>query len=117
MLWITVSDGPIEQRWIPLQGRLAAPWIAKLETNWKNLCRRRDTRRCVVNLSNVTTVDDRGDKVLKAMSSDKPERRSTMLLPKGAQHEIEAPRNSQAGTDSHPDYKGKVFEPCLGYDN
>ncbi len=65
MLRITVTDGVLEQRWI-LQGRLVAPWVAELETTWKKRSRY-DTRRCVVDLSNVTFIDKRGEKALRAM--------------------------------------------------
>jgi len=66
MLRITITDGPAEQRWI-LQGRLAAPWVAELETSWKNSRHRRDTRKCIVDLSDVTLVDDQGEKALWMM--------------------------------------------------
>jgi anti-anti-sigma regulatory factor len=65
MLRITVTDGPVEQRWI-LQGRLVAPWVAALETSWEKRCRY-EKRRCVVDLSEVTLIDKRGEKALKAM--------------------------------------------------
>lgn len=65
MLRITISDDPGEQRWI-LQGRLVEPWIAELETSWKER-NRNDARRCVVDLSEVTLIDKRGEKLLRAM--------------------------------------------------
>ena len=65
MLRITTTDSPIEQRWI-LQGRLVEPWIAELETGWKKRGRN-DMRRCVVDLTEVTLIDKRGEKMLKAM--------------------------------------------------
>ena len=66
MLRITITDGPAEERWI-LQGRLVAPWVAELETSWKISHRRRDTRKCIVDLSDVTLIDDRGEKALRVM--------------------------------------------------
>ena len=65
MLRITTSDSPIEQRWI-LQGRLAEPWIAELETSWKKR-KQYEMRRCVVDLTQVTLIDKRGEKMLKTM--------------------------------------------------
>jgi len=65
MLRIMITDNPVEQRWI-LQGRLVAPWIAELETSWKKRIRH-EMRRCVVDLTEVTVIDKRGEKVLKAM--------------------------------------------------
>lgn len=66
MLRITITDGPAEQRWI-LQGRLVAPWVAELETSWKHSHHRSDARKCVVDLSNVTLIDDQGEKALRVM--------------------------------------------------
>jgi hypothetical protein len=66
MLRITITDGPAEQRWI-LQGRLVAPWVAELETSWKNSHHRRDSRKCIVDVSDVTLIDDRGEKALLVM--------------------------------------------------
>jgi len=66
MLRITITDGPAEQRWI-LQGRLVAPWVAELETSWKNSHHRRDARKCIVDLSDVTLIDDRGETALLLM--------------------------------------------------
>ena len=64
MLRIMVSDGPVERRWI-LQGRLVTPWVAELERSWKSSRCRRDLRRCVVDLSEVTLIDVQGEKLLK----------------------------------------------------
>jgi len=66
MLRITITDGPAEQRWI-LQGRLIAPWIGELETSWKESLRRHDPQRYVVDLTEVTLIDERGEKLLEAM--------------------------------------------------
>ncbi|PYU25425.1 MAG: hypothetical protein DMG30_05565 [Acidobacteria bacterium] len=66
MLRIMISDGPVERRWI-LQGRLVMPWVAELEKSWKSSRSRRDVRRCVVDLSEVTLIDAQGEKLLKTM--------------------------------------------------
>ena len=65
MLRITISDEASEQRWI-LQGRLVEPWVGELETSWKER-NQHDSRRCVVDLSEVTLIDKRGEKLLRAM--------------------------------------------------
>ena len=65
MLRITISDEASEQRWI-LQGRLVEPWVGELETTWK-VRNRHDSRRRVVDLSEVTMIDKRGEKLLRAM--------------------------------------------------
>jgi anti-anti-sigma regulatory factor len=66
MLRIMISDGPVERRWI-LQGRLVMPWAVELEKSWKSSRSRRDERRCVVDLSEVTLIDTQGEKLLETM--------------------------------------------------
>lgn len=66
MLRITIADGPAEQRWT-LQGRLVEPWVAVLETSWKRTHHRRDSRKCIVDLSDVTLIDDKGEEALREM--------------------------------------------------
>lgn len=66
MLRITIDDSAGEQRWV-LQGRLVGPWVAELESTWKQSRSWRDGRKCVVDLSEVTLIDKRGEKILKIM--------------------------------------------------
>jgi hypothetical protein len=68
MLRITINEGPTEQLWI-LQGSLVAPWVAELETSWKNSRSSHEARKRVVVLSEVTRIDDRGEKVLREMKN------------------------------------------------
>jgi hypothetical protein len=65
MLRITITESGREQRWI-LQGRLVEPWIAELEKSWKER-NRQDSRRYVMDLSEVMLIDKRGEKLLRAM--------------------------------------------------
>lgn len=67
MLRITITDGPAEQRWT-LQGRLVAPWVAVLETSWKRSHDRCDSRKCIVDLRDVTLIDGQGEEALREMS-------------------------------------------------
>lgn len=64
MLRITITESEFEQRWI-LQGRLMGEWVGELETAWKS--RRKDARRTIVDLTDVTLVDKCGEKLLEAM--------------------------------------------------
>lgn len=66
MLRITITEAPSEQRWT-LQGRLIGPWIGELEASWKESRSRRDAMRYVVDLTDVTLIDERGEKLLEAM--------------------------------------------------
>lgn len=69
MLRITVSESPAEQRWV-LQGRLSGPWAAQLESCWKSTNEKRRGRGCVVDLTNLTSIDERGEQVLRTMVSE-----------------------------------------------
>jgi hypothetical protein len=51
-----------------IQGRLVGPWVSELEKAWEASRYDCDERRCVIDLADVTAVDKRGEKVLKAMS-------------------------------------------------
>ena len=68
MLRITVTDLPDEQRWL-LEGRLVGPWASELRMTWRNARRESDTRRCIVELNNVTFIDQSGEAVLKEIMS------------------------------------------------
>ena len=67
MLRISITKTPAEMRWV-LQGRLVEPWVSELKTNWKKAYRSRKVCTCVVDLSDVTSVDQAGEKLLRAMS-------------------------------------------------
>ncbi len=69
MLRITVTDTPSEQRWT-LQGRLAGPWVAQLQSCWNNAQAAREGRSCVIDVTSLTSVDETGEDVLRAMMSE-----------------------------------------------
>ena len=66
MMRITISENEFEQRWI-LQGRLVGPWVTELETHWNNR-RVQDGRKCIVDLTEVTLLDECGETLLETMS-------------------------------------------------
>lgn len=72
MLRITVTDLPDEQRWL-LQGRLVGPWAAELRLAWRNARHESDTRKCIVDLNDVTFIDKNGKAVLQEIMSQNPE--------------------------------------------
>ena len=63
VLKITITDLPDEQRW-SLQGRLVGPWAAELKSRWREARDVGDTRRCIVELIEVTSIDRNGEAVL-----------------------------------------------------
>ncbi len=69
MLRITINETPTEKRWI-LQGRLVGPWVGELRTSWKRTHRNNGGRTCIVDLSDVTFIDNRGERLLRTMSKE-----------------------------------------------
>ena len=63
MLKITISDLSDEQRW-SLQGRVVGPWAAELKSCWREALHTGDTRRRIVELIDVTSIDRNGEAVL-----------------------------------------------------
>jgi hypothetical protein len=69
MLRITLSETGSEQRWI-LEGRLTGSSMEDLVGNWRAHRDRAPTRRCVVDLNQVTFIDRDGEQVLLMMIRD-----------------------------------------------
>ncbi len=63
MLKIAITDLPDEQRW-SLQGELVGQWAAELKSSWRETHQVEDTRRCIVELIEVTSIDRYGEAVL-----------------------------------------------------
>ncbi len=63
MLKITITDLPDEQRW-SLQGQLVGQWAAEFKSSWREAHQAADTRRCIVELIGVTSIDRTGEAVL-----------------------------------------------------
>ncbi len=69
MLRITHLRTETEQRWT-LCGRLTRPWVAELRTSWERCQQNGDLARIVVDLSDVTFIDESGEKLLSEMGRD-----------------------------------------------
>lgn len=63
MLKITNNATVNEDRWI-LCGQLAGPWVAELRSNWDQVRDPSRGRRHVIDLSDVTLIDTRGESLL-----------------------------------------------------
>ena len=66
MLKITITNTAKQELW-SLQGRLVAPWVKELKSNWKRAHRTTQGRRCIVNLDEVTFIDKSGERMLRCM--------------------------------------------------
>lgn len=69
MLRITHSRTETEQRWT-LCGRLTRPWVAELRASWEQGRQGGVSARIVVDLSDVTFIDESGERLLSEMGSD-----------------------------------------------
>ncbi len=69
MLRITVTDTPEEQKWV-LAGQLAGPSVLELLSNWLKTQDSRQGRRCLVDLDDVTSIDEEGESALGKMMSE-----------------------------------------------
>jgi hypothetical protein len=69
VLKITITDLPDEQRW-SLQGQLVGQWAAELQSRWREAHQAEDTRRCIVELIEVTSIDRNGEAVLAGIMGD-----------------------------------------------
>jgi anti-anti-sigma regulatory factor len=68
MLRITNTDTETEQRWI-LCGQLSGPWVAELKANWEKTRLESQGRKSIVDLTDVTFIDEHGERALRAMKS------------------------------------------------
>ena len=66
MLRITVVDSPTVQRLV-LYGKLVGPWIGELQRVWENLRQQLGNRRSVIDLNEVTLIEDSADRLLATM--------------------------------------------------
>ena len=66
MLRITYNGTAREQRWT-LCGRLSGPWVEELRSTWERIRGESNGGMCVVDLSDVTSIDERGESLLRTM--------------------------------------------------
>ena len=69
MLKITHNGTASELRWI-LSGQLRGPWVAELRSTWERHRSESAGKACVVDLSDVTSIDERGESLLRSMRLD-----------------------------------------------
>lgn len=69
MLKITNRATASEERWI-LCGQLAGPWVAELRSNWDEVRDWSHGRKYVVDLSDVTFIDESGEGLLRELCGE-----------------------------------------------
>ena len=69
VLKITRTETPVEEKWI-LQGRLVGLWVSELRRCWKKTHRADHNLKCIVDLNEVTFIDEKGERLLRTMSKE-----------------------------------------------
>jgi hypothetical protein len=69
MLKITQNGTAAEQRWT-LCGQLSGPWVAELRSAWESGPNEPGAQKSIVDLSEVTSIDERGEELLRCMQED-----------------------------------------------
>jgi ABC-type transporter Mla MlaB component len=69
VLRISITENATEMRLV-LQGRLTGPWIDELKTTWKAASQLLKGRTCKVDIDQLTFIDKRGHRLLRAMSRE-----------------------------------------------
>jgi hypothetical protein len=66
MLKITITTTAKQELWT-LQGRLVAPWVKELKATWKETRPPAQGCKRIVNLDEVTFIDQSGERMLRCM--------------------------------------------------
>jgi hypothetical protein len=81
MFRVTYSDTADGQRW-SLHGRLAGPWVDELRSCWRYARDRAPLARAIVDLKEVTFIDEAGEMLLADMRSA-----GAKLIATGVEHQ------------------------------
>jgi hypothetical protein len=81
MFRVTYSDTADGQRW-SLHGRLAGPWVEELRSCWRSARDRAPLARAIVDLKEVTFIDEAGQTLLAEMRSA-----GAILIATGVEHQ------------------------------
>ncbi len=69
MLKITRTETSAEEKWT-LHGRLVGLWVSELRRCWKKTHRTDNKLKCIVDLNDVTFIDEKGERLLRTMSKE-----------------------------------------------
>jgi anti-anti-sigma regulatory factor len=87
MLRITVHND-IEATSLKIEGRLMGAWVRELESCWRQVTAAQLPPRILVELTDVSFVDEEGGRLLKLMAASGVELIATDLLMKALVEEI-----------------------------
>lgn len=69
MLRISITENATEMRLV-LQGRLTGAWVDELKTSWRAASQLLKGRTCKVDIDQLTFIDQKGNRALRAMSRE-----------------------------------------------
>jgi hypothetical protein len=97
MLRVSYSDTAGGQRW-SLCGRLAGPWVDELRSCWRQARERAPKAAAIVDLKDVTFVDEAGQRLLAEMQAA-----GTEFIAAGVEnkHLVAGLRNKDKGLPEH----------------
>jgi hypothetical protein len=99
MLKISVIDRRTE-RWLVLEGKLVAPWVAELRTAWQTANGQVGGPALVVDLRNVTAISQEGENALLELMSDGAKFRCSGVLIKHLIQELARKRKRNSSEPS-----------------
>jgi anti-anti-sigma regulatory factor len=88
VLRITRTETSAEEKWT-LQGQLVGLWVSELRRNWKRAHRTDSNLKCIVDLSDVTSIDRSGERALIELSKEGAELIATGIYMRHVVHNIE----------------------------
>jgi len=101
MLRISVLNGP-GTTCLKLEGKLAHEWVKEAETAWATLWAMKENRDLVVDLLDVSFVDDAGHQLLAAMRHSGAELIGSGVLVSALIEEIEEAETTGHGNNEIP---------------
>ena len=94
MLKINFSETPAEERWV-LHGRLTDPWVDEFKACWKKNHRKDAERACIVDLNEVTFIDQCGERLLRMLARRGAQFRASGIYTKHILEQISARHGSK----------------------
>ena len=79
MLRVTLAENS-DMATLKLEGRVRGPWVEELKRSWSELTDRWPARSCVVDLTDVTSIDAGGNELLRTMSREGAKLRGGPLM-------------------------------------
>ena len=100
-----MTNSAEEQRW-SLQGQLVGQWAAELRSTWRKGHVAGDNRKCIVELTEVTSIDRNGEEALSEIMSHGGEFVASDVYTKHLLQNLrsELERSHISGKDSHGNY-------------